>query len=155
MELQEKGYSCGPAALRAALYVYGKCFTEAGVRRWAGTTPEGTDEEGLKKAIVHYNFRHKEFQTPSVREAMDWLKSNLRKGYPVLLCVDKESHWIAVVGVLGKKITIFDPAKKKNGRLRYSGLRYLLPMELAERMYHIDDDDGSVQYYGMSILPPL
>lgn len=151
MELQKRGYSCGPAALRAVLYVYGRSFSEAGVRRWAGTTPEGTDEDGIKKAIAHYGFRQREHQTSSIRDATNWIKGNLRKGNPMLLCVDAEAHWIAVVGMLGKKIMVFDPAKKKNGRLRYSGLRLYHPSDLAVRMSHVED--GIIQYYGMVVLP--
>lgn len=153
MQLQQRGYSCGPAALRSVLYVYGKEVTEAAVRKWAGTTPDGTDESGLKKAILHYKFRYKEFQTTSVREASDWLKRMVRAGKPVLLCCDKWDHWTSVVGHLGNKITLFDPAKKKNGRLRYSGLRYYLPTELAERWGCLEPD-GLTYYYGIAVLPP-
>ncbi len=154
MELQEKAYSCGPAALRAALYVHGKKATEAMVRRWAGTTTDGTDEEGLKKAITHYKLRHKELKTYSVREAIDLLKKNLRKGVPVVLCVDKEGHWITAVGMLGKKIIVFDPEPSWTGyRPKYSGLKLYLPTDLAHRWAAPEDD--SYIYYGIAVLPAL
>ena len=99
MELQQSSYSCGPASLRAAFYVLGKRVTEKSLRKFAGTTPEdGTDENGIMKAVEHYNFRHKEVETTSVREASDLLKKSLRKGRPILLCVDRESHWTAAAG---------------------------------------------------------
>lgn len=150
MELQEKSYSCGPAALRAVLYVYGKKATEKMIRRWARTTPEGTDEEGLKNAIAHYKFRHVEHNYSGAREATDWLKKSLRKGVPAVLCVDKESHWVAAVGMLGKKIIVFDPEPSWTGyRPKYSGLKLYLPTDLAHRWVSAEGT-----YYSLAVLPP-
>jgi ABC-type bacteriocin/lantibiotic exporter with double-glycine peptidase domain len=166
MELQEKGYSCGPAALRSVLYVYGKRVSEAAIRKWAGTTREGTDEVGLQRAMSHYGFRAREFQTTSVREATAWLKDNLRKGNPVLLATDKWDHWISVVGILGKKLLLFDPEPQQKGKRRkYSGVQVYSMNDLVSRWGFVnskgfeDSDevftppDGLVYYYGMTVLP--
>ncbi len=154
MELQEEDYSCGPAALRAVLYVYHKQVSESAVRKWAGTTPKGTDEVGLRRAMAHYGFRAKEFQTSSVREATDWLKKSLRKGVPLILCVDGWDHWIAVVGTLGNKLIIFDPEPPESRkRPKYSGLKFCLASELAERWASLDDEDDTIYYYGMAVVP--
>ncbi len=153
MKLQETKFSCGAASLRAALYVLGKCPWEKSIRKHAGTTPEhGTDEDGLRKAIEYYKFRHRRFQTISVREATDNLKKSLRRGYPVIICVDKESHWCAAVGMLGKKIMLFDPANSAK-KQKYSGIRLYNVDDLAGRWGNVLPD-GATEYYGIVVMPP-
>ena len=133
MELQQRSYSCGPAALRAALYVLGHInIQEKTLRTLASTTPEdGTNEEGMRVAAEHYNVKVKELHTASIREARQWLRKNLAKERPVILCGSNWSHWVAAVGVLGKKVLVFDPARGKNRRKKYSGLRLYTEDELA------------------------
>lgn len=154
MQLQEKDYSCGPAALRAALYRYGKKHTEKVIRRWAQTTPDGTDEEGLMRAIAHYKLRYKVIETYSVRDALNKLKYYMSRGIPLLLSVDNESHWFAAVGAMGKDIMVFDPEPSWKGcRPKYSGVRYFDPTTLASRWMATTGESAGV-YYAIAVLPP-
>ena len=152
MRLQERKYSCGPAALRAALYVLGHNVTEAALRRRAGTTPEGTDERGIRRAVHHYGHTTREHYFNSSRKAWGWLKRTLATGRPVLICSDSWEHWMAVVGVFGGKVLVFDPYKPAGGRQKYSGLKVYNEADLTSRWVYLEEEDGNI-YYSISIIP--
>lgn len=151
MKLQERMFSCGPAAVRAALYVLGHRVSEATLRKRAGTTPEGTDEKGLMRAIRSYGHKPKEYQSESRRASWAWLKGALGRGKPVLLCVDQWDHWVAAVGRLGGKVLIFDPDSSPGRRKKYSGLEVYTEQELWIRWMYEDEDSNKCIYYGVSI----
>lgn len=151
MELQEKKFSCGPSALRAALYMMGRTVTEAALRKWAGTTPDGTDERGMLRALSHYGVRGKEHQLESAKESWKWLRRKLSRGRPVILCVDSWQHWLTVVGTIGGKVLVFDPDSTGNRRKKYSGLRLYTETELAARWAYSDEETKRNVYYGIVV----
>ena len=151
MDLQQHPYSCGAAALRSILYVMGKSVMEKTIRRVAGTTEEGTDEDGLKRAIEHYRLRHRKFEKTNIHEAVKGLKSELRRGNAMLLAVDKQDHWVSVIGILGKKILVFDPANWEGRKKKLRGLRMYKISEFLPRWGYPDDDGFT--YYGITVLP--
>jgi len=152
VKLQERKFSCGPAAVRAALYVFGhNNISEATLRRMAGTTSEGTDERGFMRAIRSYGHKPKEYQAESRKAAWAWLKGTLGRGKPVLLCVDQWDHWVTAVGRLGGKVLVFDPDASPGRRKRYSGLEVYTELELAQRWIYEDEDTGHHVYYAVSI----
>jgi len=153
MRLQERGYSCGPAALRAALYVLGHRLTEAALRRHATTRPEGTDEKGIMRAVSHYGHRPREYTSDNRKKSWAWIKDNVGRGRPVLICSDSWNHWIAVVGRLGGKLLVFDPDSSNGRRKRYSGLEIYNEHDLSERWVYVDEETGETSYYGISITP--
>ena len=110
MRYQNTNFNCGPAALANALEVYGKKVTQEAIAAIAKTTTEGTDEAGLiratkKNGFVPYKIRMK---IGSVAFNDLWIQLGL--GRPVILCVDKWTHWVAAVGLVGRKVIISDPA---------------------------------------------
>lgn len=126
MLFQERKYSCGPAALRAALYVMGRVVRESTIRRLADTTTEGTDEYGLFKAIRHYGYTWKEYSDKSPTRAWNRIKRNLNKGMSSLLCIsstEELDHWVAAVGLNGGNVMIFDPENPASKSRKYSGLK--------------------------------
>lgn len=151
MELQQLKFSCGPSAARAALYVLGHNVTEAKLRKLSGTTPDGTDERGIRRAIYHYGHNTKEYQSESMKKSWSWLKSTLGRGRPVLLCVDSWNHWIAAVGRLGGKVIVFDPDPAPSKRRRYSGLKVYNEHELGLRWQSVDSETGKSSYYAIVI----
>lgn len=152
MELQQRKFSCGPAAARAVLYVLGHHkVTEAALRRWAGTTPDGTDERGMLRAISHYGHKGKEYQAESGKKSWAWLKNILGRGKPVLLCVDEWDHWVAAVGRLGGKVLIFDPDSSGGRRKKYSGLVVYDEKDLLGRWAYHDPETNKNAYYGISV----
>lgn len=152
MEFQERNYTCGPAAVRAALYFLGHNVQEATVRKWAKTTPkDGTDEKGILRALNHYGHKGVEYQSPASRKSFQWLKENISKGHPVLLCVDSWNHWVSAVGLFGSEVIIFDPNKPAGKQRKYSGLKTYKRQDLLARWGCYDEK--KIQYYGISVHP--
>jgi ABC-type bacteriocin/lantibiotic exporter with double-glycine peptidase domain len=152
VKLQERKYSCGPSALRAALYVLGHNVTEAALRRRAATTRDGTDERGIIRAVNYYGHNSREYTSESLKRSWAWLKNNVSRGKPVLLCVDGWSHWVAVVGRLGGKLLVFDPDSSDGRRKRYSGLEIYNEQDLGARWRYCDEETGRSSYYAISIV---
>lgn len=152
MELQQRKFSCGPSSVRAALYVLGHTVTEAALRRWAGTTAEGTDERGMLRAIAHYGHRGKEYQAESGKRSWDWLRASLGRGRPALLCVDQWNHWVTVVGRLGAELLVFDPDSSDGRRKKYSGLMVYSKQDLLTRWIYTDEETNKQTYYGISVI---
>lgn len=151
MELQERLYSCGPAAVRAILYILGHNATEAAIRKRSGTTPEGTDEKGIIRAIHHYGHKTKEYQSETRKVSWGWLKTELGRGHPVLLCANNWGHWLAAVGLLGGKVIIFDPDSSPGKKRRYSGISLFTEADLGPLWRHVEDGHG--QYYAITVIP--
>jgi ABC-type bacteriocin/lantibiotic exporter with double-glycine peptidase domain len=152
VKLQERGYSCGPAALRAALYVLGHNLTESALRRRAGTTTWGTDEKGIVRAVNYYGHGSREYNSESIKRSWSWLKNTVGRGKPVLLCVDGWSHWVAVVGKLGGKLLVFDPDSTGGRRKRYSGLEVFNEHDLGTRWRYDDEETGRSNYYAIAVI---
>ena len=152
MELQERGYSCGPAALRAALYILGHNITEASLRKLAGTTPDGTDEKGIIRAVTTFGHKTREHNSDSLKRSWGWLKNTVSRGNPVLLCVDGWSHWVAVIGRIGGKILVFDPDSSPGRKKRYSGLEVYNEQDLGLRWRYTDGETGKSSYYAITIV---
>jgi len=152
VELQQRKYSCGPAAVRAALYVLGHRVTEAALRKWASTTSEGTDERGILRAIHHYGHVGREYQTKLGRRSWLWIRSSIGRGRPVLLCVDQWDHWVAAVGRFGNQILVFDPDSSGGRKKKYSGLEVYTEVELLNRWEYYEYETGNGIYYGISVI---
>jgi len=108
-------YQCGPLALKYALVMLGKMEDERDIEEIAGSTWwQGTDEIGLEKAANYYDCDFEEIAEGADAETSFFnLRSNLKEGFPVVLCVDKWSHWIAVVGFEKDKYVCVDSGMKK------------------------------------------
>jgi hypothetical protein len=137
-------YQCGPFALKYALVMLGKMEDEAEIERLAGSTWwYGTDEIGLARAAEHYDCGLVEINESSSDKAITKLDKHLNKGYPAILCVDKWSHWIAVIAKEGNKYICVDSGMKK--------VIIVLPKkELLRRWkYSIDD----IEFSGYKLVP--
>ena len=108
-------YQCGPLALKYALVMLGKMEDEREIEEIAGSTWwQGTDEIGLEKAANYFDCDFEEIaEGADVETAFFNLRSNLRERFPVVLCVDKWSHWIAVVGFEKDRYVCVDSGMKK------------------------------------------
>ena len=125
MDFQSKNYSCGAAAFVAALYSLGRVIRESAVRKRAGTNKEeGTSEEGLFKAAAYYGYECKRYKSKSEDASWRWLLRSLKKGNPVILCVEQWEHWVAAVGIFGDGVIVFDPSNVKGPR-KHFGIKFL------------------------------
>lgn len=126
MRRQTSDFDCGPAALANALEVHHRRIGLRGLRALCGTTEAtGTDEDGIKRALLAYGFGIDEHTGASPREAHLWLVDSLQNGRPAILCCDRWQHWTTAIGAVAGQVIIYDPARETGGTfvLRFKDLR--------------------------------
>jgi predicted double-glycine peptidase len=155
LRYQKTEYHCGPAAVQNALAVIGIKVSQDRLAAAAGTTEEhGTDQEGIKRAIISAGRSFDEHATDTERVAHGWLWYSLMVGRPVVLCVDRWAHWVVAVGVLGKRAVLFDPARYRHNTDRLG--TFTLPKDrLLKRWKAAHRVAGSEPaYYGIAVGGP-
>jgi ABC-type bacteriocin/lantibiotic exporter with double-glycine peptidase domain len=152
MERQERQYSCGPAAIRAALYMLGRKVTEAKVRKVAGTTTGGSDEKDMIRAIHYYGYNVTEINSTTKKESWAKIKYQIGRGRPIILCINGWSHWVCIVGMFGKKVILFDPYKEPGKQKSYSGLKAMNEKEVLDMWgYKNEEEEIPLSFYGIVI----
>ena len=112
MRYQELAWSCGAAALVNASRALGKRIAEGRVRHLSETTEaDGTDEDGLIRAARGLKMTATEHHSADSNAAWAFVRSNVSDGRPCLICVDSWGHWVTVVGIVGDRVIVVDPAK--------------------------------------------
>lgn len=120
MRFQEQKFSCGAAAIRNVLKCFGINLGEHRLRLIAGTDEQGTDEEGVVGALEALGFKVVIHETNLVGEAKKLVAKAVKAEQPLIIAVDKDTHWAAIVGMLGGRYVIVDSErtvknKKENG----------------------------------------
>jgi ABC-type bacteriocin/lantibiotic exporter with double-glycine peptidase domain len=149
---QSTPYNCGPAALQNALKALGKHVPQQKLAEIAGTTEaEGTDEYGLQRAILEYGFGFDPISCVEPRVAFARLYGALLMGRPVLLCVDRWSHWVTAVGIVGTRVLVVEPGGYP-WTVRENGLLVLPKDRLCRRWWAARRVAGKQPpYYGIAI----
>lgn len=107
-------YQCGPFALKYALVMLGRMEDEKEIEEIAGSSWwSGTDELGLERAANYYDCNFTEILETDPDEALYDLNQSLKQNNPAVLCVDKWSHWIAVIRHENDKYVCVDSGMKK------------------------------------------
>jgi len=110
---QPNKWQCGPFALKHALVMLGKIVDEKRISRLAGTHwSAGTDDKQLGRAARRYDCTIVITRRTNPLHARRELLLALKRGRPVLLCVDKWGHWITVVGAEHGKFIYLDSSKR-------------------------------------------
>jgi hypothetical protein len=131
-------WQCGPFALKHALVVLGVLQDERSITRIAGSHWwYGTDELQLGRAARRYDcdllMIRRQDEASARRELMKFLK----RGLPVLLCVDDWSHWLTAVKFEQGKFILLDSRNPKVLTIAsWPQLRRLW-------VYHDEDHDGT------------
>lgn len=113
MRYQQRSWSCGPAALVNAARAIGVRVSEGRLRKLAGTTEDGTDEHELITAARGIGLTATPHHSADQATAWAFVRANVLDGRPCLICIDQWSHWVAVVGIVGDRILLADPANTK------------------------------------------
>ena len=155
MRYQTTEYNCGPAALQNALKALRKHVTQDKLAELAGTTTDGTDDEGLKRAVVALGFGVDEISCTSQGQAFGRLYGALLVGRPVVLCVDRWSHWVTAIGCIGTRVLLAEPGRYPYS-VRENGLYVLDKDRLCKRWRaaHRVTGAGGPKYYGLALGPP-
>ncbi len=133
MRYQEESWSCGAAALVNAARALGKRVAEGRVRSVSGTThDDGTAEDGLISGARELGLTATEHHSADSAAAWAFVRSNVLEGRPCLICVDSWGHWVTVVGLVGDRVLVADPANTKKNRSE-NGVLSLLRKDLLPR----------------------
>jgi hypothetical protein len=153
LRFQQTDFYCGPAALQNALLVLRQYVTQRRIADLAGTTDaDGTDEEGLKRAAVALGYGIDEMSFAAPGPAWEFLRGSLLAGRPVIVCVDRWSHWITAIGGCGPQVLVAEPARyaysvRENGILVVNRDWFLRRWRAGRRVR----GPGGPVYYGLAI----
>ncbi len=107
-------WQCGPFALKHALAMFGVLKDEKDISKLAGSHWwAGTDELQLGRAARKFGVDILMIRRNDESHAKAELVRYLRRGIPVLLCVDEWSHWLTAVNVEQGKFILLDSREKK------------------------------------------
>jgi ABC-type bacteriocin/lantibiotic exporter with double-glycine peptidase domain len=146
MIFQETPYSCGAATLCNVAKCYGISINEKTARKMSDTTKSGISgikmESSLKKLGLKYTY----FEFKSQKEALTRLNNALKKGYPVIISVQRDTHWaLAISKFSTDNYAIIDSARTK---------RYKYPIRIQSKKkfikYWRGSDDG---FSGIVVRP--
>lgn len=147
MKLQRTPYSCGPVSIVNALRARGKKVSERVVRAHTGTTKkDGTTEHGIKNALERLGCTPQDFRA-SKTAAFNVLRSYVVDGCPVILSVEEGRHWVTAIGVVGKRVLIFDSWKSKSN-LAENGVWVMDEKQLMKWWL---PEEGLEKYYGIIV----
>lgn len=133
MRYQEHGWSCGAAALVNAARTLGKRVAEGRARSLSGTSEEGgTDEFGLISASRELGLTATPHHSSDSAAAWAFVRSNVLEGRPCMICVDSWGHWVTVIGIVGDRVVVIDPANTKKN-MSENGVLSLLRKDLLPR----------------------
>jgi ABC-type bacteriocin/lantibiotic exporter with double-glycine peptidase domain len=116
MRIQEREYSCGPAAVSNALRALGKKVSE---RRVIKKLPfydhpvKGTSDDEVCFAVRQLGYRPQALTWRHARVAWADLTNQLKVGRPVICMVDRATHFVVVLGMLGDDLVVFDSIRRK------------------------------------------
>lgn len=108
---QRNNWSCGPAALRYCLLVHGIDKDVTYLARAAGSTRSGTDEKQLERAARRLGCKLGNHQRRAAVTIRRLIESKLQMGVPLIACVDKWQHWIAVLHKSKRGFLILDSSR--------------------------------------------
>ncbi len=117
---QHNAVSCGPYALRHALLYLGERHDVERIAFLAGTSDHGTWPWEMCRAseALGYKFGTGQWLEGDLARtrisyayhepARAAIRGHLDGGFPVIVCVDAQDHWITIVHATGRKVTVAD-----------------------------------------------
>jgi ABC-type bacteriocin/lantibiotic exporter with double-glycine peptidase domain len=135
MRYQMRGWSCGPASLVNACRALGFRVAEGRIRALSGTTEEGSDEYDLIPAARELGLTATPHHSADQAAAWAFVRANVMDGRPCLLCIDQWNHWVTVVGIVGDRVLVVDPANTKKNASE-NGIHSLSRPDLLRRWRH-------------------
>ncbi len=150
---QERGYTCGAASLANALRWLGYETTETETARLASTCRTcGTDEKNLMLAARHFGFRTRLLRSRKEAAGERFLERVLAhadRGEFVIAAVDDNLHWLLVMGTVGDRVAVADPARTER-----TVLALVTRATILGRLYNEDEEDPKDSgYYGLALVP--
>jgi hypothetical protein len=106
---QPNSWQCGPFALKHGLLGLGVFAHEDRLARLAGSNEaRGTDERQLARAARRYQADLPVARRGTAAGARAEIEAWVRRGIPVLLCLDQWDHWVTAVAADAGHVVLFD-----------------------------------------------
>lgn len=150
MRHQLDDFDCGPTAIANAFEVHHRRIGLHGLRALTHCDPDGADEDDLLRALLAYGCPVDVHESDTPRLARLWLVDSVQQGRPVLLCVDRWSHWVTVIGLVGSDLVIVDPARETGGTFVVGFKALARRWEAARRVRR-----RAARFYGIGVGKPL
>lgn len=129
MKIQKTKYTCGPASIVNVLKCFGINTKESVVRQYSDTDTCGTEDAGVIKALEHFKFKVLQHEQDNYNKAWKWLRKQVLSGMPAIIAVENWGHYVAIIGVIGNKVVMFDPSYSQNNK-KENGVYVLSKIEL-------------------------
>jgi hypothetical protein len=108
---QRNNWACGPWSLRHCFMKWGIDVDPYQIAKLALSTRAGTDERRMELGAFRLGARWSNKTVTSALAAKRLIQKSLRKGNSVVLSVDNDEHWIAVLHHGHKGYLIFDSSR--------------------------------------------
>lgn len=105
---QPNAWQCGPFAMKHALLSLGIVADEGDLTRASGASEAGADERDLGRAADQYRCDLGLERLRAAAAARAALGLHLRARIPVLLCVDRWTHWVTAAGIEDDTVVLLD-----------------------------------------------
>lgn len=133
MRYQETSFSCGAAAVLNAARCLGKRIPERSIRAIADTTPDGTDDSGIIKALTVLGLEGWTFEENHASCAVEKITNNLHStvGLPTIICTMNLQHWVVVIATTDNqdRFVVVDSSRTKKN-MKENGVQVLSKKEL-------------------------
>jgi hypothetical protein len=126
---------------------------QARLARLLNTTEEGTDEHDIMSCLSGLSIPCDELMTSHHNDARKWLLQYAPMT-PLILCVDRWTHWVCIAGQCGDRLWMFDPENSELNK-KTNGASCLLPRNILKRWRNaknLSDETGTL-YYGIAVFP--
>lgn len=133
MRYQSTSYSCGAAAVLNASRCFGKRTSERMIRSVAETTPDGTDDLGIVKALNTIGLVGYAFEEIDPDQAIYRIREELRWLNPTIICTQNLQHWVLVAAGTDNfnRYMIIDSARTQKN-IKENGIHILSEKELKQ-----------------------
>lgn len=154
---QRNNWSCGLSALRHCLLSRGINTDVQMLSKWAGATRAGVGEVQLDKASRRAGCVLRSHMRRSEKSAERLLRSRLKRGVPLILCVERWSHWIAAVGCGPKSYLIIDSSRPGPviKLVTWKWLERKLRQAPSRKLKEIFNHDKRPAYFVMELTRPV
>lgn len=142
---QRKSNDCGPTCFSNLLSILGYSVTIKKANTLCRLQKDGTDSDDLACGFNRYGFDVKERNFYSQERAWEWLIKDTKRGQPVILSVDGDSHWTLVLRAGDKTVQMFDPNDSEP--------TLITKKELVDRWEFFEGNNTRPIYQGLSIIP--
>lgn len=110
MRYQEFKAGCGAGAILNALLALGEHQFQEVVHALAEGTSDGIAPASIRNCLDELGYGTAELKFAASPPALRALRRSVRKCAPVIVCVDDWEHWVTVIGALGERFLVADPA---------------------------------------------